>query len=193
VDLRATPIERITATGLRTSDSDHAFDMIIYATGFDAITGGFDRVDIQGRDGQKLKDKWADGPQTYLGLQIEGFPNLLTLIGPHNAATFCNMPRCIEQNVDWVTELLAHMREQGMTGSRRLRRRSVNGPRTPRGGLEAARLAGRLLMTRVNRTWRVARSALSWPTRGRAKYRRAAKRWRRTATRASSSRDSRRD
>jgi len=68
---------------------------------FDAITGGFDRVDIQGRDGQKLKDKWADGPQTYLGLQIEGFPNLLTLIGPHNAATFCNMPRCIEQNVDW--------------------------------------------------------------------------------------------
>ena len=115
VDLRATPITRITPTGIRTSDSERAFDMIVYATGFDAITGGFDRVDIRGRDGMRLRDKWADGPQTYLGLQIEGFPNLLTLIGPHNAATFCNMPRCIEQNVDWVTDLLAHMRDHDLT------------------------------------------------------------------------------
>jgi cation diffusion facilitator CzcD-associated flavoprotein CzcO len=114
VDLRATPIERVTATGLRTSARAYDFDMIIYATGFDAITGGFDRVDIRGRGGQTLKDKWADGPKTYLGLQSAGFPNLLTLIGPHNAATFCNMPRCIEQNVDWVTALLAHMRELGL-------------------------------------------------------------------------------
>ncbi|HTO52332.1 MAG TPA: NAD(P)/FAD-dependent oxidoreductase [Myxococcota bacterium] len=114
VDLRATPIERVTPTGLRTTDADYAFDMIVYATGFDAITGGFDRVDIRGRGGQTLKDKWADGPQTYLGLQSAGFPNLLTLIGPHNAATFCNMPRCIEQNVDWVTALLSHMRELGL-------------------------------------------------------------------------------
>jgi cation diffusion facilitator CzcD-associated flavoprotein CzcO len=115
VDLRATPIERVTRTGLRTTDRDWAFDMIIYATGFDAITGGFDRVDFRGRDGQRLKDKWADGPQTFLGLQSAGFPNLLTLIGPHNAATFCNMTRCIEQNVDWVTGLLEHMRANGLT------------------------------------------------------------------------------
>ena len=115
VDLRETPIERITATGLRTSDAEYAFDMIIFATGFDAITGSFDRIDIRGRDGRRLKDKWADGPHTYLGLQIEGFPNMLTLVGPHNAATFCNLPRCIEQNVEWVTDLLRHMRERGLT------------------------------------------------------------------------------
>jgi len=115
VDLRATPIERVTRSGIRTSEADYAFDMILYATGFDAITGGFDRVDIRGRGGMRLKDKWADGPQTYLGLQSEGFPNLLTLIGPHNAATFCNMPRCIEQNVDWVSDLLLHMRARGLT------------------------------------------------------------------------------
>ena len=103
VDLRETPIERITPAGIQTSDAEHALDMIIYATGFDAITGAFDRIDIRGRGGRRLKDKWAEGPRTYLGLQVEGFPNLFTLVGPHNAATFCNIPRCIEQNVDWVT------------------------------------------------------------------------------------------
>ena len=68
-----------------------------------------------GAGGRRLRDKWADGPQTYLGLQIHGFPNLFTLVGPHNAATFCNIPRCIEQNVDWVTALIRHMRERGHT------------------------------------------------------------------------------
>ncbi|HEY7870679.1 MAG TPA: NAD(P)/FAD-dependent oxidoreductase [Methylomirabilota bacterium] len=115
VDLRETPIERITPGGVKTSGGEHALDMIIYATGFDAITGAFDRIDIRGRGGRRLRDKWAEGPRTYLGLQIEGFPNLLTLVGPHNAATFCNIPRCIEQNVDWVTALIRHMREKGYT------------------------------------------------------------------------------
>ena len=115
VDLRETPIERITPTGVKTTDADYEVDMIVYATGFDAITGAFDRVDIRGRDGRRLRDKWADGPRTYLGLGMEGFPNLLTLVGPHNAATFCNIPRCIEQNVDWVTALIAHMRARGAT------------------------------------------------------------------------------
>ena len=96
--------------------------MIIYATGFDAITGAFDRIDIRGVGGRRLRDKWADGPRTYLGLQIAGFPNLFTLVGPHNAATFCNIPRCIEQNVDWVTALLRHMREQGLHPRRGHRR-----------------------------------------------------------------------
>jgi cation diffusion facilitator CzcD-associated flavoprotein CzcO len=113
VDLRETPIERITPAGIQTSDAEHALDMIVYATGFDAITGAFDRIDIRGRGGRRLKDKWTEGPRTYLGLQVEGFPNLFTLVGPHNAATFCNIPRCIEQNVDWVTALLRHMRERG--------------------------------------------------------------------------------
>jgi cation diffusion facilitator CzcD-associated flavoprotein CzcO len=115
VDLRETPIERITPNGIRTSDAEYEFDMIIYATGFDAIAGAFDRIDIRGRAGRRLKEKWADGPRTYLGLQIAGFPNMLTLVGPHNAATFCNIPRCIEQNVDWVTDLLHYMGEKGYT------------------------------------------------------------------------------
>ncbi len=113
VDIRETPIERITPAGIRTTAEEHAVDMIIYATGFDAITGAFDRIDIRGRGGRRLKEKWADGPRTFLGLQVEGFPNLFTLVGPHNAATFCNLPRCIEQNVEWVTALIAHMRARG--------------------------------------------------------------------------------
>ena len=115
VDLRETLIERITEKGLRTSDVDYEFDMIIYATGFDAITGAFDRIDFQGRGGEKLRDKWADGPHTYLGLNVAGFPNMLTLVGPHNAATFCNLPRCIEQNVEFVSDLLGYMRERGLS------------------------------------------------------------------------------
>jgi len=112
VDVLETPIERITPTGIRTSAASYDFDMIIYATGFDAITGAFDRIDIRGAGGLKLKDKWASGPRTYLGLQVAGFPNMLTLVGPHNAATFCNIPRCIEQNVDWVTDLMGYMQER---------------------------------------------------------------------------------
>jgi cation diffusion facilitator CzcD-associated flavoprotein CzcO len=116
VDLRAAPIERITATGLRTSaGEEHALDMIVYATGFDAITGAFDRIDFRGTDGRTLKDKWALGPRTFLGLQVAGFPNLFMLVGPHSAALFCNMTRCIEQNVDWVAALLGHLRAQGKT------------------------------------------------------------------------------
>ena len=114
LDCRATPIERITRKGIQTSDRERPFDIIVYATGFDAITGGFDRIDIRGRHGERLKEKWAEGPQTYLGLQVAGFPNMLTLVGPHNAATFCNLPRCIEQNVEWVSELLRYMRENGL-------------------------------------------------------------------------------
>jgi cation diffusion facilitator CzcD-associated flavoprotein CzcO len=114
VDIRETPIERITPAGIKTSDAEHQLDMIIYATGFDAITGAFDRIDVRGLGGRRLRETWAEGPRTYLGLQIVGFPNLFTLVGPHNAATFCNIPRCIEQNVDWVTALIAHMREKGL-------------------------------------------------------------------------------
>jgi len=111
IDVRETPIEAITATGVKTSEVEFEFDAIIYATGFDAITGAFDRIDIRGIGGRRLKEKWLGGPKTYLGIQIAGFPNLLTLVGPHNAATFCNIPRCIEQNVEWVTDLISYMRD----------------------------------------------------------------------------------
>ena len=113
VDLRETPIERIIAKGIKTSDRDYEFDYIIYATGFDAVLGAFNRIDFRGANATTLKDKWADGPRTFLGMQVEGFPNMFTLVGPHNAATFCNIPRCIEQNVEWVTELFRHMKAEG--------------------------------------------------------------------------------
>jgi cation diffusion facilitator CzcD-associated flavoprotein CzcO len=115
VDTRKTPIERITETGIKTTDADHAFDMIIYATGFDAITGAFDRIEFRGTGGQRLTDHWVDGPKTYLGLMSAGFPNMLTIVGPHNASTRCNIPRCIEQNVDWVTGLMHAARDRRIT------------------------------------------------------------------------------
>lgn len=114
IDVNEEPIERITPRGIKTSAREYEFDLIVYATGFDAITGAFDRIDIRGAGGQTLRDTWADGPQTYLGLMVNGFPNLLTLIGPHNAALFCNLPRCIEQNVDWAAGLLSYARAHGV-------------------------------------------------------------------------------
>ncbi len=115
IDLNENPIERITPKGVKTRESEYELDILIYATGFDAITGSFDRIEIRGEGGKTLKDKWADGPRTYLGIQAAGFPNLLTLVGPHNAATFCNIPRCIEQNVEWVTDLMGYMRDKKYT------------------------------------------------------------------------------
>jgi cation diffusion facilitator CzcD-associated flavoprotein CzcO len=106
VDINETPIERITPTGIKTSDAEYEFDIIIYATGFDAITGAFDRIDFRGAGGLKLKDKWKGGPQTYLGMLVEGFPNMMMQMGPHTALG--NIPRSIEYSVDWVTDLLRH-------------------------------------------------------------------------------------
>lgn len=114
VDLRETPITEITEAGILTSDGERPFDLIIYATGFDAVLGGFNRLDIRGVGGTALAEVWADGPRTYLGLQVSGFPNLFTLVGPNNASTFCNMPRCIEQNVDWVTDFVQYLQENGI-------------------------------------------------------------------------------
>jgi cation diffusion facilitator CzcD-associated flavoprotein CzcO len=114
VDLRESPIERITPKSVKTKDAEYELDVIIYATGFDAVTGTLTRIDIRGEGGLSLKDKWADGPRTYLGIQTVGFPNLFTLVGPHNGATFCNMPRCIEQNVEWVTDCIRYLREKGL-------------------------------------------------------------------------------
>ncbi len=113
VDIKETPIERITPNGIKTSDAEYDFDIIIYATGFDAITGAFDRIDFQGVDGLKLKDKWKGGPQTYLGIMVEGFPNMMMQMGPHTALG--NIPRSIEYSVEWVTDLLRHAREHDIT------------------------------------------------------------------------------
>ena len=113
VDVNETPIERITPAGIETSEREYEFDIIIYATGFDAITGAFDRINITGLGGQTLQDKWRDGPITYLGLQITGFPNLITLAGPQSGSVTTNFPRGIEEAVDWTTDLLMHLRQHG--------------------------------------------------------------------------------
>ena len=115
IDLTKTPIEEIVPEGIKCSDKLYDLDLIVYATGFDAVTGALKRIDITGKGGQKLTDKWADGPSTYLGMQTTGFPNLFTLVGPHNGATFCNIPRCIEQNVEWVTDLITYMRDKKLS------------------------------------------------------------------------------
>jgi cation diffusion facilitator CzcD-associated flavoprotein CzcO len=112
VDLTETPIERITPEGIRTSDTDYQFDMIIYATGFDAITGAFDQIDIRGVDGVSLKAKWADGPVTLLGILVDGFPNFMMVMGPH--AGLGNFPRAVEFTSDWVTALIRHACENGL-------------------------------------------------------------------------------
>jgi cation diffusion facilitator CzcD-associated flavoprotein CzcO len=113
VDVNETPIERITPNGVMTSDKEHEFDILIYATGFDGVTGAFDRIDIRGPGGVSLKDVWADGPRTYLGLQPEDFPNLLMVLGPHTARG--NIPRAIEHGVESLTGLLSFMREHNYT------------------------------------------------------------------------------
>jgi len=104
------PIERITRTGLKTIDRELEFDIIVYATGFDAITGSFDRIDIRGQGGQKLKDKWKGGPSTFMGVMVDGFPNMFMVMGPHTALG--NIPRSIEYNVEWIRDLFGYMDER---------------------------------------------------------------------------------
>jgi cation diffusion facilitator CzcD-associated flavoprotein CzcO len=109
VDIREHPIEAVTPTGIRVGGRDIALDVLIYATGFDGVTGSLDRIDIRGVGGRTLKQAWADGPSTYLGIQSRGFPNFFTLVGAHNGASFCNVGVCGALQVEWLTEMLAHM------------------------------------------------------------------------------------
>ena len=111
VDGATTPIVRVTPTGIETSEEAFDFDVIVYATGFDAFTGAFDHIDIQGANGARLRDKWQAGPVTYLGATVRGFPNFLMLVGPQTAAS--NFPRGAELSVDWVTPLLEYMWAHG--------------------------------------------------------------------------------
>jgi cation diffusion facilitator CzcD-associated flavoprotein CzcO len=113
VDITETPIERITSAGIKTSAKQYAFDIIIYATGFDAITGSFDRIDFRGAGGATLKEKWQHGPQTYLGIMVHEFPNMMMLMGPHTALG--NIPRSIEYSVEWVTGLVRFARDNNLT------------------------------------------------------------------------------
>ena len=109
VDITETPIVEVTESGLRTTKRAYDFDLIVYATGFDAITGAFDHIDIQGVGGIKLRDQWSDGPSTFLGMMAHGFPNLLMPSGPQSGSASTNYPRGIETGVNWCTDLLEYM------------------------------------------------------------------------------------
>ncbi len=109
VDVSKAPIEAITPTGIRTADGDYAVDSIVFAIGFDAMTGALGRIDIRGRGGLALKDKWAHGPRTYLGLMSAGFPNLFMVTGPGSPSVLSNMVVSIEQHVDWITDCIDHL------------------------------------------------------------------------------------
>ena len=111
IDIRHTPIREITPTGMRTEDREFDFDIIVFATGFDAMTGSFLRMDIRGRDDLSLKEKWAEGPKTYLGLQVAGFPNMFMITGPGSPSVLSNMPVAIEQHIEWIADFVAYLRE----------------------------------------------------------------------------------
>jgi cation diffusion facilitator CzcD-associated flavoprotein CzcO len=111
IDLRTTPIEAIKPSGVQTSGAEYTLDSIVFATGFDAMTGALCNIDIRGRAGIALKQKWSAGPRTYLGLMIAGFPNLFTITGPGSPSVLSNMVVSIEQHVDWIADCLAHLRE----------------------------------------------------------------------------------
>jgi cation diffusion facilitator CzcD-associated flavoprotein CzcO len=115
VDIRSSPIQEITPTGLRTRDAEYELDVLVFATGFDAMTGSLLRMDLRGAGGRRLADAWVEGPRTYLGLQVAGFPNLFMITGPGSPSVLVNMPVAIEQHVDWIAECIAYMREHGKT------------------------------------------------------------------------------
>ena len=113
VSVRRTPISSIDATGINTSDAHYDVDAIVLATGFDAMTGALAKIDITGRGGQKLADDWADGPRTYLGLEVDGFPNLFLVSGPGAPAVLANMVLHAEAHVNWIAEAIGYLDEHG--------------------------------------------------------------------------------
>jgi cyclohexanone monooxygenase len=114
VDIKKAPIEEITQNGLRTADAAYELDVIVFATGYDAMTGALFGVDIRGRKGQTLVEKWRAGPRTYLGLGTAGFPNLFTITGPGSPSVLANMVPAIEQHVNWIADCIDHLRSNGL-------------------------------------------------------------------------------
>ena len=115
VDLQETPIQAITPSGIRTSNREYRLDSLVFATGFDAMTGALSRIEIRGRGGVSLKEKWAGGPATYLGLAVAGFPNLFTVTGPGSPSVLSNMVLSIEQHVEWIADCLTAMKSRHVT------------------------------------------------------------------------------
>lgn len=114
IDIRADPIKDIYDNGIRTKSASFPLDIIVFATGFDAMTGSLLKIDIKGRSKLNLRDIWSGGPQTYLGLQVAGFPNMFMLTGPGSPSVLTNMPRAIEQHVEWVAECITHLEKNNL-------------------------------------------------------------------------------
>ena len=110
------PIQKITENGIKTESNEFEFDVIIYATGFDAVTGAFNRIDIQGENNVSLKSKWTKGPRTFIGMMVDDFPNMFMILGPH--AALGNNPRSIEHNVEWISNFIDYMRKNNLTGAK---------------------------------------------------------------------------
>jgi cyclohexanone monooxygenase len=114
VDLRKTPITEVIPEGVRTGCETFPLDCLVFATGFDAMTGALDRIDIRGRHDQTLRDAWAEGPRSYLGIAVAGFPNMFTITGPGSPSVLSNMMVSIEQHVEWITDALAAQQVEGL-------------------------------------------------------------------------------
>jgi cation diffusion facilitator CzcD-associated flavoprotein CzcO/acetyl esterase/lipase len=112
VDVRSDPIEQVTARGIKTTAREYELDVIVFATGFDAMTGALLEIDIRGRGGRPLRDKWSEGPRTYLGVAIAGFPNLFVVTGPGSPSVLSNMVLSIEQHIDWIADCIEYLRER---------------------------------------------------------------------------------
>ncbi|HEY2213668.1 MAG TPA: NAD(P)/FAD-dependent oxidoreductase, partial [Acidimicrobiales bacterium] len=113
VDLRSAPLVEITPKGVKTTDHEYELDLLVLATGFDAVTGSFLRIDIRGKDGLTLREKWADGPRALLGITSSGFPNMFTITGPQSPNVLAHMVSANEQHIEWVRDLIAFMRDEG--------------------------------------------------------------------------------
>jgi cyclohexanone monooxygenase len=111
IDIRSKPIKEITPTGLRTTDADYALDAIVFATGFDAMTGAMKEIDIHTDAGMSVREKWEDGPRTYLGIMIAGFPNLFMITGPQSPGVKSQMILACEQHVDWIADCVQYLRD----------------------------------------------------------------------------------
>ena len=118
VDVRSSPIKEITPTGLRTAAAEYELDCIVFATGFDAMTGTLFKIDIRGRDGQALEEKWVDGPTAYLGVATAGFPNLFIVTGPGSPSVLSNVVVSIEQHIEWIGDFIGYLREQNLARCR---------------------------------------------------------------------------
>jgi cyclohexanone monooxygenase len=115
VDVREDPIKEITASGVMTSGREHEFDMLVLATGFDAVTGGITQIDIRGTNGVSIEEKWSDGVKNNLGMAVSGFPNMFMMYGPLSPAGLCNGPTCAELQGEWIVSCLQYLHEHNLT------------------------------------------------------------------------------